>query len=534
MNVRLPFLLFLVFSFGACQSPAVEKDAARRPNILFAIADDASFPHMGAYGSDWVQTPAFDRVAREGVLFTRAYTPNAKCAPSRSCILTGRNSWQLEEAANHWPYFPDKFKTYVEVLGEHGYFTGFTGKGWGPGKVCERDGKLRQLTGPRFQEHQLEPPARHISNNDYASNFAAFLEAVPEEQPFCFWYGGIEPHRAYEYGAGVRLAGKDPADIDLVPPFWPDNDTVRTDLLDYAFEIEYFDRHLQHMIELLEERGELDNTLIVVTADNGMPFPRVKGQAYEQSNHLPLAIMWPAGIERPGRTIDDYVSFIDFAPTFLEVAGIEAIESGMQPIAGRSLTDLLYSDKEGLVNPARDYVLFGKERHDVGRPGDVGYPIRGIFKDNALYLINFEPDRWPAGNPETGYLNVDGSPTKTQVLQSRRQTTTRQFWEWSMGKRPPTELYRLDLDPYCLENLAGNPEYNTLQAAMDEQLREMLRDQGDPRMFGAGDRFDEYRYSNEADRQFYERYMRGDSVRAGWVNPSDFEEMAGEGQSVDR
>jgi len=522
-NTLMCLLSGLILS--ACGSPETEEQDTRPPNILFAIADDVSFPHMGAYGCDWVQTPAFDRVAREGILFTRAYTPNAKCAPSRSCILTGRNSWQLEEAANHWPFFPDKFKTFVEVLGHHGYATGFTGKGWAPGKVGESDGRPRQLTGPRFQEHLLEPPARHISNNDYAANFAAFLDAVPEDQPFCFWYGALEPHRTYEYGASVRLTGKDPADIDLVPPFWPDNDTVRTDLLDYAFEIEHFDRHLLRMMELLEERGELDNTLIVVTADNGMPFPRVKGQAYEQSNHLPLAVMWPAGNKKAGRIVDDYVSFIDLAPTFLEVAGIPAADSGMQPIAGSSLTDILYSEKEGVVNPVRDHVLVGKERHDVGRPGDVGYPIRGIFKDNMLYLVNFKPDRWPAGNPETGYLNVDGSPTKTQVLQSRRDPDTRQFWDWSMGRRPDTEFYRLDLDPYCLDNLAGNPEYRNAQAALVEQLMEELRDQGDPRLFGQGDLFDQYLYSNEADREFYERYMRGDSVRAGWVNPTDFEQL---------
>ncbi len=94
-------------------------EPAKRPNILFAIADDWSYGHASAYGSTWVKTPAFDRVAREGLLFTRAYTPNAKCAPSRACLLTGRNSWQLKEAANHFPFFPSEFKTYAEALGEH-------------------------------------------------------------------------------------------------------------------------------------------------------------------------------------------------------------------------------------------------------------------------------------------------------------------------------------------------------------------------------------------------------------------------------
>src|SRR5690606_3009331 len=116
--------------------------------------------------------------------------------------------------------------------------------------------------------------------------------------------------------------------------FWPDNDTVRADMLDYAYEIEYFDQHLQRMLDILEARGELENTLVVVTADNGMPFPRTKGQEYEYSNHLPLAVMWPAGISSPGREVNDFVSFIDFSPTFLELAEVEAAGSGMQPITG--------------------------------------------------------------------------------------------------------------------------------------------------------------------------------------------------------
>ena len=105
----------------------------KKPNILFVISDDQSYPHAGIYGTEWVNTPGFDRVAREGLLFTQAYTTNAKCSPSRSSILTGRNSWLLEEATNHVPYFPEKFTTFPEVLKNNGYKTGLTGKGWAPG-----------------------------------------------------------------------------------------------------------------------------------------------------------------------------------------------------------------------------------------------------------------------------------------------------------------------------------------------------------------------------------------------------------------
>ncbi len=285
---------------AACLCGAGMSRAAQRPNILFCIADDASYPHMGAYGCKWVNTPAFDRVAREGLLFTRAYTPNAKCAPSRACVLTGRNSWQLKEACNHIPYFPPEFKTYPEALAQHGYIVGMTAKGWAPGIALDEAGQPRQLAGTPLNKHHAPPPTSGIANNDYASNFADFLQAVPQDTPWCFWYGGLEPHRGYEYGSGVARGGKTLAQIDRVPALWPDDEVVRNDLLDYAFEIEHFDQHLHRMLKLLEERQQLDNTLVIVTADNGMPFPRVKGQEYEMSNHLPLAIMWAKGIRNPG------------------------------------------------------------------------------------------------------------------------------------------------------------------------------------------------------------------------------------------
>jgi len=304
------------------------RTTARKPNILLCIADDASYPHMGAYGCSWVRTPGFDRVAGEGVLFSRAYTPNAKCAPSRACILTGRNSWQLEEAANHWCFFPAKFKTWAEELSERGYFVGYTAKGWGPGVPGQAKGKPRLLTGQPFNQKKTTPPAAHMSNSDYAGNFDDFLAARPTGQPFCFWYGGQEPHRAYERGAGIAQGRKRLSDVTTVCRSWPDNEVVRTDLLDYAFELEYFDLHLQRMLNSLETRGLLDDTLVVVTADNGMPFPRVKGQVYDYSNHLPLAMMWRNGIQSPGRQADNYVSIIDHAPTLLQLAAPHTRYSG--------------------------------------------------------------------------------------------------------------------------------------------------------------------------------------------------------------
>lgn len=507
-------------------SRAVSVHQPSRPNILFAIADDWSFGHASAYGARWVSTPAFDRVARDGLLFSRAYTPNAKCAPSRSILLTGRQSWQLEEAANHVPFFPPKFKTWVEALGDHGYFTGMTGKGWGPGVADDSQGKPRQMTGRPFDARKAAAPTRAIAPLDYAANFADFLDAAPKGQPWSFWYGAREPHRGYEYGSGVAKGGRKLSDVDRVPGYWPDNDVVRNDMLDYGYEVEHADRHLGRMLQLLEERGMLDDTIVIVTSDHGMPFPRVKGHAYDFANHVPLAVMWRRGIKAPGRVVPEYVSFVDVAATLIDAAGLKWSATGMHPTSGRSLTDILTSDQATRTGAARDHVLLGQERHDVGRPHDWGYPIRGIIKDDAIYLRNYEPSRWPAGNPETGYLNTDGGPTKTDILQARRDGKDKGFWALSFGRRPAEELYDLKEDPDSLTNLAGDPRHRARKEQLRQLMERELRAQQDPRQFGRGGIFDGYVYADDTTRNFYERFMRGEKLSPGWVNPSDFEKTA--------
>jgi arylsulfatase A-like enzyme len=523
------FKTFMILSpliVAGCGGSEQKGVPAERPNILIAMGDDISFPHMGAYGTAWVKTPGFDRVAREGILFNNAYTPNAKSSPSRACFLTGRNSWQLEEAGNHVPFFPAKFKTFIESLSDNGYYTGYTAKGWAPGVALDSTGKKREMTGKAFNSRKLTPPTTGINSNDYSGNFEEFLNSRSDNKPFCFWYGSTEPHRDYEYGSGVDKGGKKLSDISKVFSFWPDNDIVKNDMLDYAFEIENFDSHLVKMLELLEKKGELDNTIVIVTADNGMPFPRMKGQAYEYSNHMPLAIRWGKGLKNPGRTISDYISFIDFAPTLLEAAGLDQQKSGMKQISGRSFMNILRSGKKGYTDKERNSVLIGRERNDVGRPNDEGYPIRGIIMDGFLYLTNYNPERWPAGNPETGYLDCDGSPTKSLILTMHRKNISHGYYLTNFGMRPAEELYLLSEDPECLKNLATDAGYNPVIRKLHSELYLELLQQDDPRMYGKGEVFDGYKYADESVRDFYNRYMKGEIKRkaAGWVDSTDFED----------
>jgi N-sulfoglucosamine sulfohydrolase len=247
---------------------------------------------------------------------------------------------------------------------------------------------------------------------------------------------------------------------------------------------------------------------VVVTSDNGMPLPHCKGYDYNNSDHLPLAIMWPKGIASPGRVVDDYVSFIDFAPTFLEVASVAQTASGMAPITGRSLTEIFKSHKSDRIIPQRDHVLLAKERNDVGRPNDEGYPIRGMVKDGMLYLHNFETNRWPGGQAETGYKDTDDSPTKTVVLATERQPDLKHFFDASFGKLPADQLFDLRRDPDCMTNLAATVSFTALQ----KQLFDELKQQSDPRLLGNGHIYDNYPYSNISARNFYDRVMRGEKI----------------------
>lgn len=510
----VPLLVLAAISFAFLKS-----NQTKKPNILMIVMDDAGLD-MSAYGRTWVNTPGFDRIAREGILFNKAYTPNAKCGPSRSAILTGRNPWQLDAAANHNIFFPTKFKSYPEALAENGYKIGLTGKGWGPGTALHEDGSPRNLLGKGFNEKTLKSPTKHISNNDYTANFQDFVSQA-KDQPWCFWVGFTEPHRAYEFGTGEKLGGKSKSQIEKVPSYWPDVDSIRTDMLDYAFEIEYVDKHVQKILEHLEKIGELDNTLIIYTSDHGMPFPRVKGNQYENANHVPFAVRWGNGIKSKNRKIDDYVSFIDIAPTLLAAAGISEKVSNMQPITGKSLLPIFDSNKSGRVVPERDYLLVGQERHDIGRPGDMGYPIRGMHKDGFLYLKNYETTRWPVCDPITGYLNCDGSPTKSYILNQRRNGDTKLYWSMSFGKRESKELHSLQDDPDCVINLADNPKFATILAKMEKEMEDKLLKENDLRMMGFGHLYEQYPVVKL--QNFYERFQKGEKLVAGWINDSDYE-----------
>lgn len=474
-------LVFLVVDFGL---------AVERPNILFCISDDQSYAHTGANGDPVVQTPGFDRIAREGLNFCHAFCDAPTCGPSRSAILTGQPIWRLEEAGNIHSTLPAKFATYTELLKEAGYFVGYTGKGWSPGRL-EPGGRTENPAGAAFQSVKLDPPFKAIRNTDYAGNFADFLSKKPDENPFCFWLGTSEPHRGYELGAGKRT-GKDPDQV-IVPPIFPDNETVRSDILDYLVEVEHFDSMVSRAIAMLEEAGQLDNTIIVVTSDHGMPFPRAKASLYDAGSRVPLAIRWPNGITNPGRVVDAFVNLSDLAPTFLQAAGLES----PRMMTAQSLLDT-FANK---IAKNRDAAFIAMERHDGCRKGGKGYPCRAIRTADYLYIHNFEPARWPSGSPDPlvcarsiPYGEIDSAPTKTFMMEHRNEHGVARLAELAFGMRPAEELYDLKTDPHQMVNLAGSSRIAETQAVLRKQLFDHLESTKDPRVVGGVVHWDHYPY----------------------------------------
>ena len=490
MKKTVLFLILIVSTFsGLAQN--------KQPNILFIIADDISRNSYGAYGCEYIKTPGFDKLAKEGVLFTNAITNNPKCAPARAMLLTGRYSWQLEEACNHNPVMPKQWVFYPDIFAENGYSIGHTGKGWGPGEYSGS----HNPAGPLYEKLKLVPPFKNISNKDYVGNFESFLSQNTDGKPFCFWLGTHEAHRAFEKGAHIK-GGIDPKKVKVQKSF-PDNDIVRGDLADYGVEVEYHDQQIMKCLQLLKDKGLLENTIIIATSDHGMAFPHIKGQLYNEAFQVPFAVRWGNKI-KAGRVVDDYINFPDLAPTLLQAAGLKKHEQ----MTGESFLDILLSEKSGKINKNRAFALVGKERHDLGRADgeqlSVGYPIRGIRNDNYLYLKNYKPNRWPVGDPEYDYMNCDDSPTKSYLTSLTPSSPEYPYYLMSFGKRTDEELYDLKKDPDCTVNLAQDSKFKKTKEELNKQMTKELTLQKDPRVLGKGDIFDYYPHcSPEKQKEIY-------------------------------
>ena len=458
MKTKLLFLS-LLFHFACKQTenppPPPEQGP---PNILFLIADDWSYPHAGAYGDKVIQTPTFDRLAREGALFHNAYCAAPSCAPSRAAILTGRHPHQLESAGNLWSVIPAKFPNWVSLLKAAGYHTGKTRKGWAPG------------------DHKQGGYSNNPAGKDYSS-FEEFFAQKPQGKAFSFWFGSSDPHRRYERNSGSKLGMKH-EDI-IVPGFLPNLDCVRNDIMDYYFEVERFDRECGQILSILEEAGELDNTLVVMTSDNGMPFPRAKANLYDYGTRMPLVMYWEDKIPA-GKVVQEFMNFVDFGPSFLEAAGIDVPAA----MSGQSLLPLLVNNDN---SQDRQQAYLERERHANVRKGDLSYPCRAIRTTDYLYIRNFEPERWPAGDPQTHisvgqYGDVDNSISKYLILAMEGQRHHPNYFKLTFEKRPAEELYQVKDDPFQLNNLAEQAEHQEIKNELQAKLESWMKKTNDLRV----------------------------------------------------
>ena len=461
--------LVIVLSAAALASGGAAAEPDRRPNILFALADDWAWWHAGAYGDNVVKTPVFNRVADEGVLFAHAFCAAPTCSASRASILTGQAPHRLTEGANLWGILPQRYPVYPDLLEKAGYTVGYSGKGWGPGTL-EGSGRTRNPAGPQFKD------------------FADFFQKAPKDKPFCFWFGSRDPHRPYVKGSGVR-SGMDPSKV-VMPHDLPDTPEVRSDICDYYFAVERYDRDVGAILKLLQEAGRLNNTIVVMSGDNGWPFPHGKANLYDAGTRQPLAVRWPARVGG-NRIAFAFISLTDLAPTFLEAAGLKPSPE----MTGRSFLDILV----GKPSTPRDRVFTERERHANVRQGDGSYPSRAIRTIHFLYIRNFRPDRWPAGDPELyhsvgAFGDIDGGPSKDVILSRRDDPKIRPFFVLACAKRPAEELYDLAKDPAQIHNVADQPAYAATKKKLRGELDDWLKATGDPRVLKDDDRWDRFPY----------------------------------------
>ncbi|MEM7602958.1 MAG: sulfatase, partial [Verrucomicrobiota bacterium] len=407
---------FLTLSLTLAGCFLVAAHGKDRPNILFLFADDWG-RYASNYGeaspggiNDVVQTPTFDRIASDGVLFNHAHVSAPSCTPCRSSLLTGQHFWRTGTGSILLgATYPADLPSFPVLLREAGYHIGYTYKVWGPGTPSNspftseeayapagaRFNQFSQNTNKAIAEGMSVEEAKAALFDEVRENFRAFLADQEEGQPFCYWFGPTNVHRKWTKGSGKELWGIDPDQLKgKMPPFLPDVPEVRQDLADYFGEIKAWDEAMALVLEELKATGQLDNTLIAISGDHGAPgFPYGKCNLYDFGTGVPLAISGP-GVNG-GRVVDDLTSLTDIAPTFLEAAGIGAPEV----MTGRSLWPVLKSDQSGLVDEERPRVFTGRERHvDNARADFKPYPQRCLRTHDYALILNFRPDRMPMGD----------------------------------------------------------------------------------------------------------------------------------------
>lgn len=438
-------------------SGATDLQADERPNVVLFIADDVSWNDIGCYGNSAARTPAIDGLADAGIRFDRAYLTASSCSPSRSSIITGRyphnngKACELHQPiSGHLPWFP-------ELLRQAGYYTALSGKHHMRSTAPKKGPDARPVAFDHVDR------GRTKANSGGHAHWVQVTRDRPQDQPFFFWFAAFDAHRNWDadrqwdeqrYGPQHQ-----PNDV-IVPPFLADDAETRSDLASYYNEVTRFDYHIGQVVQELRRQQVLDNTLLLVMADNGRPFPRAKTRLHDSGMRTPLIAHWPAGIASPGPS-SSLVSAVDLAPTILSLAGCDIPET----VQGVSLTPLL----SGTTSTVRDFAFSEHNWHDYEAHG------RAVRHEDFLLVRNFRP-----ALPWQGPADSVRSPSHQQLLHLRRQgQLTAAQQDVFLAPRPTVELYNIATDPYQLTNLADDQRYAPQRRELENVMKRWMDLTGD-------------------------------------------------------
>jgi arylsulfatase len=425
-------LLTLACLFTLAWASAAE---GTRPNFIFFITDDVSAEDLGPYGNRAIQTPHLDRMAREGLVFDNAYLVISSCSPSRCSIITGRYPHNHGAPELHLP-LPAAQHTFVRDLRAAGYYTLISGK--------------NHMAPPEQLGFEKSSAGGKPAGSE---DWVTLLRNRPPDRPFFAWFASYDAHRDWQLNDRARRYS--PAEV-VVPPYLVDGPQTRADLAQYYHEVGRTDAALGELFAELERQGIAGQTYVIYCADNGRPFPRCKTRLYDSGIKTPL-LVWRPGTIRPGRTAS-LVSSIDFAPTFLELAGLRPGPT----FQGVSFAPVL-RDPAATV---RDYA-FAEHNWHVFSAHE-----RMVRHGNWLYIRNAWPDRQNLCTESDATF-----PAGKELWDAHAAGNTRPHQrDVFLQPRPREELYDVSGDSHQLTNLAGEPRYAStlreLRAVLDRWTRE--------------------------------------------------------------
>lgn len=432
-------LLILFTFFGFNIGIKADERESDRPNFVLFIGDDISYDDFGCYNHPTIQTPTIDGLSASGVRFTNAYLTTSSCSPTRTSLITGRyphNTGAPELHQSDLPYLGD-LPQFPHFLREAGYYSAQSGKWHFNGDVSKS-----------FD-------ASSSGGSSGAENWVNSLRERPKDKPFFMWFAALDAHRPWDQPLSAGPHG--PEDVQ-VPPYQIDGTATREDLAHYYNEVHRFDANIGRVINELKRQGVYHNTVIIVMADNGRPFPRDKTWLYDSGIKTPLVVHWPAGISR-ATTPRGVVSSIDLAPTILELAGVETPPT----FQGVSLVSLLRESD----NRVRDFVFAERNWHGqryhsrMVRHGDFVYIRCNLPQLTGFNIVHFSGDE-PAYSELVDHWR-DGKVTATQE-------------EVIETPRPSEMLFNVAVDSLQLNNLARKSAYadklEMLRSALDEWTKE--------------------------------------------------------------